>query len=62
MTNKKLYTVDWSKAYFSYGSVEIEASSVEEAEEIVDQQIGDYEGNMQYDPDGNSIVAYEDND
>lgn len=55
MTNT--YSVDWVKNYFATGTVEIKANSEAEAEDIALGQIGDYEGSMQYDPDGNETTA-----
>jgi len=53
------YDVEWSKTYYASGRVEIEANNKEEAKEAVLEHMGDYEGNMQYDPDKNevSVVA-----
>ena len=51
------YDVDWTKAYFSHGSVEIEANSKAEAEEIVHDQIGNYEGSLDYRPEENYVSA-----
>jgi len=51
------YDVIWSKAYFSHGSVEIEANSKAEAEEIVHDQIGNYEGSLDYHPEENYVSA-----
>ena len=34
------------------------ASSPEEAENIVYDQIGDYEGSLQYDVDGDDVTVY----
>ena len=53
------YTVDWSKTYYASGSVEIEADSNEEAEDIVRERMGDYEGSMQYDADKDFVESYE---
>lgn len=53
------YAVTWSKAYYAHGEVIIEANSRVEAEEIADDNIGDYEGSMQYNPDQNYIEAFE---
>ena len=55
MANYKVY---WSKRYYASGTVEIEAYSFIEAEEIVLENIGNYEGSMQYDPDGDEVEAY----
>jgi len=51
------YDVDWTKAYFSHGSVEIEANSKAEAEAIVHDQMGDYEGSLDYNPEENYVSA-----
>jgi hypothetical protein len=53
------YAVKWSKAYYAHGEVIIEANSRVEAEEIAEDNIGDYEGSMQYNPDQNYIEAFE---
>jgi hypothetical protein len=45
------YEVQWSKRYYAAGTVEIEADSPEEAERITLENIGNYEGSMQYEPD-----------
>jgi len=52
MPNYKVY---WSKRYHVSGIAKIEADSVTEAEEIVREHIGDYEGPMQYDPHGDTV-------
>jgi hypothetical protein len=49
------YMAYWSKAYYAGGEVEIEADSEEQAYEIAFDNIGDYEGSMQYDPHGDLI-------
>ena len=46
----KKYNVDWSKTYYASGNVVIEAESEMDAEMIAENNIGDYEGSMQYDP------------
>ena len=56
---KKKFAVTWSKAYYVCGEEIIEANSRVEAEEIADNNIGDYEGSMQYNPDQNYIEAFE---
>ena len=53
------YEVNWSKTYYTSGYVEIEANSTEEAEKIARDNIGDYEGSMQYDGDADFVEAYE---
>jgi len=55
------YEVQWSKRYYSSGKVEIEANNKEEAEEIVGERIGDFEGSMQYDADGDDIYILGEN-
>lgn len=51
------YKVLWIKRYYVSGTVEIEAASFVEAEEIVLGSIGNYEGSMQYEPDGDEVEA-----
>ena len=53
------YLVDWNKAYHASGSVEVEANSNEEAEEIVRERMGDYEGHMEHDADRDFVESYE---
>ena len=53
------YEVTWSKTYYASGSVEIEANSSEDAEDIVRGRMGDYEGSMQYDADKDFVESYE---
>ena len=55
MPNYKVY---WSKTYHSSGDIEVEATSFSEAENIVRDEMGDYEGSMQYDPDADKVEAY----
>ena len=52
------YNVYWRKTYHVSGNVEVEADRFEEAEEIVIEQMGDYEGSMWYDADGDIVEAY----
>ena len=49
------FIVDWSKTYYVSGTVEVEAANEDEAYSIVDDNIGDYTGSMQYDPNENYI-------
>lgn len=49
------FAVDWSKTYYASGTVVVEAYTEEEAYDIVDDNIGDYTGSMQYDPNENWI-------
>ena len=51
------YAVTWSKTYYASGSVEIDANSNEEAEQIVRERMGDYEGSSQYDPDRDFVES-----
>jgi len=51
------YEVQWSKQYYASGHVEIEAENKEEAKKIAEERLGDYEGSMQYDPDGDHIFV-----
>ena len=46
------YEVGWFKTYHVTGTVEIKANSAEEAEHIANDQLGDYEGSMDYDDGG----------
>ena len=57
------YKVDWSKTYHASGQVYVEADSIEEAEDYVYDNMGDYTGNTQYDPneDYAEVVSW-DND
>ena len=52
------YSVHWSKTYHASGNVEVAAHSLVDAEEIVREQMGDYEGSMQYDADDDMVEAY----
>ena len=49
------YKVTWSKVYIASGTVEVEASTEEEAEVKVRDDIGKYTGLMQYLPDEDRI-------
>ncbi len=51
----KKYKVCWSKAYYMSGEVIIDAIDEDDAFQIVDCNIGDYVGNMQYSPIDNTI-------
>jgi hypothetical protein len=44
------YKVAWSKTYHTSGEVEIEAVSEAHAVQKVEDEMGGYEGSMQYDP------------
>jgi hypothetical protein len=50
MTTKKRYEVSWAKTYYATGTEVVEAYNETEAENIVLDNIGDYTGSMQYDP------------
>lgn len=54
--DQKKYNVQWSKTYYVTGIEEVEASSEDEAKAIVEFDIGNYDGPMQYSPDGNEIT------
>lgn len=56
---KKPYRVFWSKAYYTNGEVLVFADSPEQADDIVYDRIGDFEGNMQYYPDEDVIDVQE---
>ena len=48
----------WSKAYYASGVVEVEAEHPDDAhDKVAYEQIGDLEGSMQYDPDGDEVVV-----
>ena len=52
------YKVMWSKAYYASGVVEVEAEHPDDAhDKVAHEQIGDLEGSMQYDPDGDEVVV-----
>jgi hypothetical protein len=53
------FDVDWSKTYYVQGQVTVEAHSAKEAEDIVYDKLGDFEGTMQYNPDDDYVEAYE---
>ena len=53
------YEVTWSKTYYASGLVEVEANSSKDAEDIVRDRMGDYEGSMQYDADKDFVESYE---
>ena len=52
------YNVYWRKTYYASGNVEVDADGFEEAEKIVKEQMGNYEGSMQYDPDDDIVETY----
>ena len=47
----KTYEIAWVKNYHATGRELIEAESEEEALKIAEDNIGNYEGSMEYDPD-----------
>lgn len=55
----KRFAVDWSKTYYASGTVYLDAESLEDAERMVADEIGDYTGSMQYDPNEDYIEAIE---
>lgn len=46
----KRFKVDWSKTYYASGTVEVIANSEDEAEIMALNEIGNYTGSMNYDP------------
>jgi hypothetical protein len=54
----KTYEIAWVKNYHMANSVLIEAESEEEALQIAEDNIGDYEGSMQYDPDEDWVESW----
>ena len=50
------YKVSWLRKYIEEGTVEVEASSADEAGDIVEKNMGDYEGVMYFDEDGDEIT------
>jgi len=55
----KKYAVTWSKTYYAHGEKVVEANSRVEAEEMIEENIGDYEGSMQWNPNENTVEAFE---
>jgi hypothetical protein len=51
------FTVYWSKTYYVSGQEEVEADSIEQAEEQVWETLGDKTGSMQYNPDDDYVEA-----
>ena len=49
------YLVQWTKGYYASGIVEIEADTEDDAHDKVMENIGNYEGNLQYDEFGESV-------
>ena len=54
----KTYEIAWVKNYSATGRELIEAESEEEAIQIASDNIGDYEGSMQYNPDENWVESW----
>ena len=54
----KIYEIAWVKNYHMGNSVLIEAETEEEALEIARDNIGNYEGSMQYDPDEDWVESW----
>ena len=50
------YKVSWLRRYIEEGTVEVEASSADEAGDIVENNMGDYDGGMYLDEDGDEIT------
>ena len=57
--NMSKYKVAWSKTYHVSGEVEIEAVSEAHAVQRVEDEMGGYEGSMQYDPKYDYIEVLE---
>ena len=53
------YLVTWSKTYYAHGEEVVTAKSEVDAQEIIEDKIGDLEGSMQYDPNENYVEAFE---
>ena len=54
----KTYEIAWVKNYHMGNSVLIEAETEEEALEFARDNIGNYEGSMQYDPDEDWVESW----
>ena len=52
----KTYEIAWVKNYYATGRELIEAESEQEALQFAEDNIGDYEGSMEYDPDNPAWV------
>ena len=55
----KKYKVAWGKTYYASGEVEIEAVSEAHAIQRVEDEMGGYEGSMQYDPNEDYVEVVE---
>ena len=51
------YIITWTKTYYASGDFEILAKNEEDAIEKAKDQLGDMEGSMQYNPDGDIVEA-----
>jgi len=49
------YEVQWTKGYYRSGVVEVEADHEDDAHDKVLENIGNYEGSLQYDEFGESV-------
>lgn len=54
----KTYLISYVKYYYLTGEVEIEASTEEEAIQIVEDNIGCYDGSMEWDYDKNFVESW----
>ena len=52
-----IYEIDWFKYYYTTGTVMIEASTEKEAIKIVEDNIGNYDGSLNWEPDKNFIES-----
>ena len=55
----KKYAVTWSKTYYAHGEEVVTAKSETDAQEIIENKIGDLEGSMQWNPDETYVEAME---
>jgi len=55
----KYYRIEWSRTYHTTGVDYVEANSVKEAEAIAMDEIGDYNGHREIDPDHDVVYATE---
>lgn len=53
----KTFVISWSKVYTRSGTAEIQARSMEEAAQLANERIGDWEGSLQYHPTENEIIV-----
>ena len=54
----KIYEIAWVKNYFATGSELISADSEEEALQVARDNMGDYEGSMEYTPEENWVESW----